>query len=91
VIDATFFALTGLALPILRHRDPATRHGPVWINVVALAFATLQLLAIAGSLLQQNMRVVALTGLGWIAAAAVVWALFFARKASVDATRRDVA
>jgi hypothetical protein len=54
--------------------------GPAWIAWAALVFAVLQLMAIAGSLLQQNVRAVALSGLGWIVAAAVTWALFFARK-----------
>src|SRR5437867_3100092 len=80
VVDATFFALTGLALPILRRRDPASRRGSAWITGVALAFASLELLAIAGSVLQKDVRIVALTGLGWIAAGAATWALFFARR-----------
>jgi len=44
-----------------------------------VAFSLLQLMAITGSLLHQNVRLVALTGLGWIAAAAVTWLLFFRR------------
>jgi hypothetical protein len=47
--------------------------------VAAVAFAVLELLAIAGSVLEKNVRVVALTGLAWIAAAAVTWVLFFRR------------
>jgi hypothetical protein len=43
-------------------------------------FTLLELLAVAGSLLQQDVRIVALTGLGWIAAGFVMWTLFFARK-----------
>jgi APA family basic amino acid/polyamine antiporter len=81
VVDGAFFALTGLALPILRRRDPSSS-GPGWIGLAAVAFAVLQLMAIAGSLLQQNVRLVALTGLAWIAAAGVMWALFFARRRS---------
>jgi len=80
VVDAAFFALTGLALPILRHRDTAPDRGPAWITGVALVFALLELLAIAGSVLQKDVRIVALTGLGWIAAGAATWALFFARR-----------
>ena len=40
VVDAAFFALTGLALPLLRRRDP-TGGGPRWIDAAAVAFATL--------------------------------------------------
>jgi basic amino acid/polyamine antiporter, APA family len=88
VVDATFFALTGLALPILRRRDPTSRRGSAWIAGVALAFASLELLAIAGSLLQKDVRIVALTGLGWIGAAALTWALFFARRGDPAGSRR---
>jgi APA family basic amino acid/polyamine antiporter len=77
VVDAAFFALTGLALPLLRRRDPASGRGPAWIAVVAVAFAVLEVLAIVGSLLQKDVRLVALTGLSWIAAAAVTWFVFF--------------
>ena len=77
VIDATFFALTGLALPVLLRREPVAVRGASWVALAAIAFASLELLAIAGSLLQANVRVVALTGLGWIGAAALTWALFF--------------
>jgi basic amino acid/polyamine antiporter, APA family len=80
VVDAVFFALTGLALPVLRRRGPVADRGPSWIAWVALVFTLLELLAVAGSLLQQDVRIVALTGLGWIAAGFVMWTLFFARK-----------
>jgi len=80
VVDAVFFALTGLALPILRRRGVGSDRGAAWIAWVAVIFAALELLAIAGSLLQQNVRLVALTGLGWVAAGIVIWALIFARR-----------
>jgi APA family basic amino acid/polyamine antiporter len=80
VVDATFFALTGLALPVLRHRAGLHARGPGWVDGVAIAFAALELLAIAGSLLQHNVRAVAWSGIGWIAAAAITWALFFRRR-----------
>ena len=83
VVDASFFALTGLALPILRRATPAQERGPAWIAWAAVAFAALELLAIAGSVLERNVRVVALTGLAWIGAAAVSWALFFRRARAV--------
>lgn len=78
VVDAAFFALTGLALPLLRRREPAAA-GPRWIAGAAIAFAALELLAIAGSVMTKDVRVVALTGLGWIAAAAVTWRLLVRR------------
>jgi APA family basic amino acid/polyamine antiporter len=80
VVDAVFFALTGLALPMLWHREPGSRSG--WKIIVAVAFALLELLAVAGSVLQKDVRLVALTGLGWIAAAAITWLLCFARRAT---------
>jgi amino acid transporter len=80
VVDATFFALTGLALPVLRRRAGAHRRRPGWIDGAAVAFATLELLAIVGSLLQANVRLVAWSGIGWIAAAAITWWVFFRRR-----------
>jgi amino acid transporter len=85
VVDAAFFALTGLALPLLRRRAPMEERGPRWIAGAAVAFATLELLAIAGSVLEKDARVVALTGLAWIGAAAITWALFFRRRHAVVA------
>lgn len=75
VIDGTFFALTGLALPVLHWRAGARRVRA--IDAAAAAFALLELLAIAGSLGQQNVRVVAWSGIAWIAVAAATWAVFF--------------
>jgi APA family basic amino acid/polyamine antiporter len=80
VVDGVFFALTGLALPVLQRREPAAQRGRSWIAWVAVVFSSLELLAIAGSLLQQDVRIVALTGLGWIAAGFLMWRLFFAHK-----------
>jgi APA family basic amino acid/polyamine antiporter len=89
VVDAAFFALTGLALPVLRRRAPIEDRGPRWIDGAAIAFAALELLAIAGSVLEKNARIVALTGLAWIGAAAITWALFFrGRPASPGRARR---
>ncbi len=79
VVDAAFFALTGLALPLLRRRAEPRDRGPAWIAVAAVAFAALELLAIAGSVLEKDARGVALSGLAWIAAAGVVWAVWFRR------------
>jgi len=80
VVDAGFFALTGLALPVLRRATPAADRGPAWIAGAAIAFSVLQMLAIAGSLFARDVRVVALTGLAWIAVAALVWTVFFRRR-----------
>lgn len=82
VVDACFFALTGLALPILMWRSPPEERGPGWVAAAAIVFSALQLLAIAGSLTQRDMRPIALSGLGWIGAAALTWALFFRRSSS---------
>ena len=79
VVDAAFFALTGLALPLLRRRSPPGERGPGWIVIAAIAFAVLELMAIAGSLLQRDMRPVALSGIGWIGAGLLTWVLFFRR------------
>ena len=84
VVDAAFFALTGLALPLLRRRTPSQDRGPQWISGAAIAFAVLELLAIAGSVLERDARIVALTGLAWIGAAAITWALFFRRRHRAD-------
>jgi len=77
VIDATFFALTGLALPLLRRRAPQAERGPGWIALAALAFAALELLAIAGSVMAKDVRLVALTGLAWIGVAGLTWLFCF--------------
>ncbi|TMQ71111.1 MAG: APC family permease [Candidatus Eisenbacteria bacterium] len=77
VVDSVFFALSGLALPALRRRTPAAERGPAWLDAAAIAFAALELLAIVGSVLERNVRVVALTGLAWIGVAALVWAVWF--------------
>jgi len=79
VIDATFFALTGLALPLLRRRAQVAERGPGWVAWAALAFAALELLAIAGSVMAKDVRLVALTGLAWIGVAGLTWLLFFRR------------
>ena len=79
VVDATFFALTGLALPLLTRRAAPEDRAPVWIVWAAVAFTVLELLAIAGSVLERNARLVALTGLAWIGAAGLTWVVFFRR------------
>jgi APA family basic amino acid/polyamine antiporter len=83
VVDASFFALTGFALPILRRRDAVP--GRAWVGGIAIVFAILELLAIVGSVLQKDVRLVALTGLAWIVAAALTWWIWFARRAPANA------
>ncbi len=73
VVDATFFALSGLALPVLRRRAPVGERGAAWLVGAAIAFSLLELAAIVGSIVTKDVRVVALTALGWIAAAAAFW------------------
>jgi len=87
VVDATFFALTGFALPILRRRDGTP--GGAWVGATAIVFAVLELLAIAGSVLQKDVRLVALTGLAWIVAAALTWWIWFARRPRLSTRRSD--
>ena len=79
VVDAAFFALTGFALPLLRRRTAPHQRGPRWVAAAAIAFSTLQILAITAAVLQKDVRVVALSGIAWIGAAAITWAIFFRR------------
>ncbi len=81
VVDAVFFALTGLALPILRSRLPRAERGARWLAAAAIAFAALEAAAITGSLLQRDMRPVALTGVAWIVGGLVVWGVWFRKRA----------
>ena len=90
VVDAVFFALSGLALPVLRSRAAAGERGPAVLVPVALAFAGLELAAIVGAVLAKDVRIVALTGLGWIAAAALFWLFFFSAPAGVPGGTTDL-
>src|SRR6185369_7074541 len=49
VVDAVFFALSGLALPVLRSRARAGHRGAPALVAAAIAFALLELAAIAGA------------------------------------------
>jgi APA family basic amino acid/polyamine antiporter len=80
VVDATFFALTGLALPVLRRRAGPHARGVGWADAIAVVFAALELLAIVGSLLQKDIRPVTLSAIGWMGAAALTWTLCFRRR-----------
>jgi APA family basic amino acid/polyamine antiporter len=87
VVDGVFFVLTGLALPVLRRRAAASERGPAWIVGAAILFSLLQVLAITASVLYEGARIVALTGLAWIAAGALIWALFFRARKPAPAVR----
>jgi APA family basic amino acid/polyamine antiporter len=87
VVDGVFFVLTGLALPVLRRRAAASERGPAWIVGAAILFSVLQVLAITASVLYEGARIVALTGLAWIAAGALIWALFFRGRKPAPAVR----
>lgn len=80
-IDVTFFALTGLALIVLR-RTRADAHRPVRVPgypIVPLLFVLGELGALAGSFLNADVRGSAYIGAAWIAGAAVVYAIWFRR------------
>jgi APA family basic amino acid/polyamine antiporter len=79
-IDVTFFALTGVALIVLR-RTRAEAPRPVRVPgypVVPLLFVLGELGALAGSLLDKSVRGSAYIGAAWIAAAALAYAMWFA-------------
>ncbi len=80
VVDAVFFALTGLALPLLRRGLPVAERGSRGLVAVAIGFSALEMLAIAGSLMQRDMRPIAVSGLLWILAGLATWSIWF-RKA----------
>lgn len=72
VVDAVFFALTGLAL--VRFLVQQRRFTWVWIP---LSFAALELAAVGGAAASEKVRNAAATGALWIAGAAVVYAVWF--------------
>ncbi len=74
-VDAIFFALTGLALVRF-----LVREGRAAWTAVPLAFAALELAAVAGAVASEAVRAAALTGAVWIAAAAVVYLVWFRRR-----------
>jgi APA family basic amino acid/polyamine antiporter len=81
-IDGVFFALTGLALLVLRRRR-ANAERPVRVPgypVVPLLFVTGELGVVAGAYADPAVRTAALVGLAWIVAAAACYLAFFARK-----------
>ena len=72
VVDAVFFALTGLALV----RFLAQERRYTWI-AVPIAFAALEFAAVAGAVASERVRAAALTGAAWIAVAAVIYLVRF--------------
>lgn len=78
-IDGVFFALTGAALLVLRRRAPAAEGAfkvPAY-PVVPLLFVLGELGVVAGAYLDPAVRGAAFIGLGWIGAAALLYALRF--------------
>ena len=85
-IDSTFFALTGLAVIVLRYRQPfAPRSmrvpGYPW---VPLGFAVCQAGIVIATFFQPDVRAAAYVGALWIVAAAVCFYLFFRTRALVN-------
>ncbi len=83
VIDALFFALTGLALIVLRRRrsnGDQQRRRRAWATSLIAALFVLGLIGmLIGSIAQQENKLLMLFAAGWIIAAAVMYKLFFAR------------
>jgi APA family basic amino acid/polyamine antiporter len=80
-IDGTFFALTGVALLVLRARgggEPGFRT-PLY-PVVPLVFVIGALGAVAGSLLKPEVRSAALIGLAWMVLGTVLYFAAFRRR-----------
>jgi APA family basic amino acid/polyamine antiporter len=86
-LDAIFFALTGIALIVLRRkqRDTAKQFRFPGRLVVPLLFVTGELSILAGAMVHRNQRIAALIGVGWIAVGAVLyWLLCSGRGGSTD-------
>ncbi len=83
VIDSVFFALTGVALIVLRKRHPdADRPARVPLYpIVPLVFVLLECAIIFGAFQMEATRGAAWIGLVWIAAACACYALFFRKRA----------
>jgi APA family basic amino acid/polyamine antiporter len=75
VVDALFFALTGLALVRFDVRD----RGVGVATVAALAFAGLELAAVYGATVDPEVRDAAVAGFVWVGLAALSWAIWFRR------------
>ena len=78
-IDGIFFALTGAALIVLRYRRPLADR-PVRVPVypiVPLLFVIGEIGVVIGAYVDPDVWTSALFGVGWIAAAVVVYAVWF--------------
>ena len=86
-LDAIFFALTGIALIVLRRKQHNTAKqfrfpGRV---VVPFLFVIGELSILAGALVHRNQQIAALIGVGWIVVGAVLyWLLCSSRSGSAD-------
>jgi APA family basic amino acid/polyamine antiporter len=81
-IDGIFFALTGLALLVLRRKRPdAIRSVRVPLYpLVPILFVLGEVGIVVGAYLNPSARQAALIGAGWIAAAGLVYLIFFRRR-----------
>jgi APA family basic amino acid/polyamine antiporter len=82
LIDGIFFALTGAALLVLRHKRPDADR-PVRVPgypLVPLIFVLGELGVVAGASLSPGVRGAVWIGLGWIAAAALLYCVRFREK-----------
>lgn len=86
VIDAVFFALTGLALIVLRRRTSNGHRSRrvLATSLIAALFALGLIGMLIGSIAQQDNKWLMLFAAGWIIAAAVMYKLLFARGAEQD-------
>lgn len=81
VVDAFFFALTGLASVVLLRRVPRSQRsmraplGPV----LPIAFATAELAIIAGAWVDPGVRATLWVGIAWVAATAILYMVRFRR------------
>lgn len=85
-IDGVFFALTGAALFVLRHKQPQAER-PMRVPgypIVPLLFVVGELGVLIGASLDPTKRKAAWIGAGWIAAAAIIFLLWFRRTAIAD-------
>jgi APA family basic amino acid/polyamine antiporter len=78
-VDAVFFAMTGLALVVLRLRRPGAERS---VRVpgypfVPILFAAGEMGVVVGATLDHDARLAWLIGAAWIAAGAILWAIFF--------------
>jgi len=83
VVDALFFALTGLALVRFQLGERALRASAL----AALAFAALELAAIVGAIAAPEVRGAAWAGFAWVGGAALVWAVGFRGKREAEPGR----